>query len=124
MLRSLPVVGRPSAVVAGSGDLEQLAAEVGDELEGAAEGGDVAVQDVDTFMFAIRHTVIVSTRGWPSAGSLRSMTRRGRPDPGLQLVSSAASHPWPSRMSCRARRRSQATCVTSSTGAASVCSGP
>jgi hypothetical protein len=33
-------------VLAGSGDLELLVAEVGDELEGAAEGGDVAVQDV------------------------------------------------------------------------------
>ena len=29
-----------------SGDLELLVAEVGDELEGAPEGGDVAVQDV------------------------------------------------------------------------------
>src|SRR5215831_17579974 len=29
-----------------SGDLELLVAEVGDELESAAEGGDVAVQDV------------------------------------------------------------------------------
>lgn len=30
----------------GSGDLELFVAEVGDELEGTAEGGDVAVQDV------------------------------------------------------------------------------
>src|ERR1700728_139917 len=29
-----------------SGDLELLVAEVGDEFQGAAEGGDVAVQDV------------------------------------------------------------------------------
>ena len=33
-------------VIAGSGDLELLVAEVCDELEGTAEGGDVAVQDV------------------------------------------------------------------------------
>jgi len=33
-------------VPAGSGDLELLVAEVGDELESAPEGGDVAVQDV------------------------------------------------------------------------------
>jgi hypothetical protein len=29
-----------------SGELELLVAEVGDELEGAAKGGDVAVQDI------------------------------------------------------------------------------
>ena len=34
-----------TTVLARSGDLELLVAEVGDELEGAAEGGDVAVQD-------------------------------------------------------------------------------
>src|SRR4029077_14011258 len=33
-------------VLAGSGDFKQLVAEVGYELEGAAEGGNVAVQDV------------------------------------------------------------------------------
>jgi len=39
-----PAVGQPA--VARSGNLELLVAEVGDEFEGAAEGGDVAVPGV------------------------------------------------------------------------------
>src|SRR5215467_8677408 len=38
--------GSPGRGLACSGDLELLVAEVGDEIEGPAEGGDVAVQDV------------------------------------------------------------------------------
>ena len=41
-----PAPGTSFAAFAGSGGLELLVAEVGDEIEGAAEGGDVAVQDV------------------------------------------------------------------------------
>jgi hypothetical protein len=40
------LISEVTLVIAGSGDLELLVAEVCDELEGAAEGRDVAVQDV------------------------------------------------------------------------------
>ena len=40
--RALPVTGRLVGMLARSGNLELLVAEVGDQLKGAAEGGDVA----------------------------------------------------------------------------------